>query len=97
MAATAEKVGDTIAPGGNGEYVEYGYITFDSDATVEVPTSLGQINTAVFTPAGSGGNAATLSIDETITGGVYYPSGGFVTVDATASVSTTWQYRFYGH
>lgn len=97
MAASATKVGDTIAPGGNGEYVEYGYITFDSDATVEVATSLNQINTAIFTPAGSGGNAAVLSVDETIANGVYHVSGGAITVDAASSNSDTWQYRLYGH
>jgi hypothetical protein len=46
---------------------------------------------------GSGGDAATLSIDETVTTGrIAVPTTMAVTVDATGSVSTTWLYQFIG-
>lgn len=97
MAASATKKGGGMVVGGNGEFVEWGYITFDSDATVEVETALSSIQSAAFTPIGSGGNANTLSIDETIADGEIAVASGAFTVDATASNSETWVYRVWGH
>lgn len=98
MAASAVKNGDFLLPGNNGKRAEYGYVTFDSDATVEVNTGLTIIECAAFTPTGSGGNAATLSIDETVTGGrVAVPTTGAITVDATGNTTDTWQYLLIGY
>lgn len=97
MAATAVRLGNGAIPGGNGEYVEWGYITFDSDATVEVETLLSNVHSWSFGASGSGGNANTLSIDETLSEGAYEVVNGAITVDATASNSQTWTYRIWGH
>lgn len=96
MAASSTNVGQYMIPGGNGKRVEYGTITFDSDATVEVATTLSRIDAFHFAPAGSGGNAAMLSIDETVTSNGINVSGGAVTVDATGASTDVWFFQLIG-
>lgn len=97
MAASYTKYKNFRIPGPGGLRGEIGTITFDSDATVEVNTALTRLAGAFFTPTGNGGNAATLSVDETITSGEYVANAGPITVDATANSTDTWWYCFLGY
>lgn len=96
MAASATKHRNLCFAGPGGVRMETGTITFDSDATVEVETALSRILSVSFGATGSGGNANTLSIDETVAGNEVNVSGK-VTVDATGSNSDTWFYTFIGY
>lgn len=96
MAASATKHRDLCVGGTGGFRLETGTITFDSDATVEVPTALTRIISASFAATGSGGNANVLSIDETVAGNEV-ENPGKITVDATTSNSETWFYTFMGY
>ena len=95
MAASTVLTGEGLIGGARWQS---GTITFDSDATVEVPTGLAVILAASFVEAVSGGSADTLSIDETATaaGGVAVPSTGKVTVDSAGSSSRVFLYYFIG-
>lgn len=97
MAASSTKLGGYIIPGGNGKRVNYGTLTFDSDATVEIDTDLSEIVGVSFGATGSGGNANTLSIDETVANNKISVSGGTVTIDATANNSDTWFWQLVGY
>lgn len=97
MAATATKAGEGIWPGASGKRYEYGQITYDTDATVEVPTALSQIEGWTFTEAVSGGSADLPSLDETYANGRVAVSGGMVTVDTGANSTRTFNYLFIGH
>lgn len=99
MAASATKLNEV--PFGNGQTnrrMEYGYITYDSDATVEVNTSLAVIENSSFTDVGVSGGAADLpSIDETVSNGVVTVSAGAITVDTASSNSRTFHYQLIGY
>ncbi|MEM6260506.1 MAG: hypothetical protein AAGI37_19700 [Planctomycetota bacterium] len=97
MAASATKTNDGVWIGGNGKRYEIGTITYDSDATVEVPTGLKVIEHVQFGEAVSGGSADMPSLDETIANGhVTVPAGRTVTVDTASSNSRTFTYMFIG-
>jgi hypothetical protein len=97
MAASATKTNDGVWPGGNGKRFETGVITYDSDATVEVPSGLYAIESASFVEVASGGSVDLPTIDETLSdGAVKVPASGFVTVDATGSNSRSFFYTFVG-
>lgn len=98
MAASATKQERVrVGVGGTRRFTERGTITFDSDATVEVETSLSYITGATFTKVGTGGDANALSIDETVASGIITVSEGTVTVDAAASNSNTYFYELIGY
>ena len=99
MAASATRFGEYIIPGGNGKRAEYGSITYDSDATVEVGSILTIIESANFVEVVSGGSADLPSVDETLTAGlgIKVPSDGDVTVDTASSNSRSFLYTFIGY
>jgi hypothetical protein len=97
MAASATKYGEGIWVGGNGKRYEYGVITYDSDATVEVSTALSYLESFTFSEAVSGGSADLPSIDETSANGrVTVPATGAVTVDTGANSTRVFHYLFIG-
>jgi hypothetical protein len=97
MAASATKYGEGIWPGANGKRYEYGVITYDSDATVEVSTALSRVEAWTFSEAVSGGSADVPSLDETYSNGVVTtPASGTLTVDTASSNSRTFNYLFIG-
>ncbi|MGB0972391.1 MAG: hypothetical protein ACPGVG_15740 [Mycobacterium sp.] len=95
MAASAVHTATYQIPGAR--KVNEGYLTFDSDATVELSTNLSVLTSATFTKQGSGGSANVLSVDETWSNGVVDVVGGFITVDAAGSTTDVWAYRLEGH
>lgn len=99
MAATATKLRTLqFHSGAEGERIEDWYVQFDNDATVELNCSLKKITHASFSDISSGGNANTLSLDETgSTIGVAVPGSGRVTIDATGNSTTTWFVRLNGY
>lgn len=98
MAASATRhPNHFVIHGAGGLRMDTGTITFDSDATVEVNTPLTRIVAWSFAPAGSGGNAAMLSLDETVSNGEVAVAAGAVTVDATGNTTDTWKYVFWGY
>lgn len=98
MAATAKRTGVFRNHGSGGSHSETGVITFDSDATVEVPTLLKTILSFSYIRVVSGATTAALSIDETATSdGKILPVNGFITVDAESSGSGTYLYEIKGY
>lgn len=96
MAASATKLGEYVIPGGNGKRVEYGIITYDTDATVEVPTGLSKIEGASFVRAATGGAVDVPSIDETVTNNRIAVSGSAFTVDIAVASTDSWLYQVIG-
>lgn len=97
MAATATRTHETKTAGGVVMTVEFGYITFDSDATVEVPTTVDRIFGIHFTETVSGGSADVPSVDETFVDGAYsVPATKLFTVDTGANSTRTFLYTLYG-
>lgn len=99
MAASTVRFGEYVIPGGNGKRAEYGSITYDSDATVEVGSILTVVESANFTEVVSGGSADVPSVDETLTAGlgVKVPSTGNVTVDTAGTSTRSFLYTFIGY
>lgn len=95
MAASATKTGEGIIIGGAGKRYEWGVITYDSDATVEVPTGLHTLENASFVEIVSGGSADLPSVDETFTNGRFV-TNGFVTVDTGANSTRSFIYTLIG-
>lgn len=80
--------------------MEIGAITYDSDATVEVPTALKYIEHWTFGESGSGGGVDVPKLDETFTeagGVVTVDADGEVTVDTAGSSSRVFVYQFIGY
>ena len=96
MAATATITGSFAKIGAGGFKIETGKITFDSDATVEVPTRLTKIFGFTATQVGSGGQTVHVSLDETLTDGALMVSNGAFTVDATSNNTATVIYQVIG-
>lgn len=99
MAATASRTNIVRMHGGmTGRVMEYGTITYDSDATVEVPTTLNQVENWSFAEAVSGGSADLPSLDETFSNGrVDVPSTKTLTVDTGANSTRTFTYQLIGY
>lgn len=98
MAATATRKNILAFQGpSTGRKMEYGSITFDSDATVEVPTTLNQIESVSFAESASGGSADQPSVNETFAGGAYsVPSTKSMTAEMAANSTRTFHYQFIG-
>ena len=99
MAASATKTKVAVVQGPGGFVIEVHKIVFDSDATVELSTGLKRVWDFVPGAHGSGGNAATLSLDETLNGNNEWivPSTGLLTVDATGNTTDTWFVTLFGY
>jgi len=95
MAAT--QVRNEAGPTSKGLY-ELGIITFDADATVEIPTYIRYIKSITFTEIGAGGSVDMPSVNETVdaTGVIKVPASGSITVEMTGVSARAFQYRIEG-
>ena len=100
MAASATKTNTVKFGSGTPQrFMEFGVITFDSDATVEVDTQLAFIENWDFSEAVSGGALDLPTLDETFTEAaprVTVDADGQVTVDTAANSTRVFVYKFIG-